>query len=104
MNTTEIIYEIARRSKHTPRPLTREEVSLAIDFLLVILLEELTQPNGEIRLKHIGTLKVKLVKRSGGRLKMGQSPAQIPNNPRKHYYRLTLRVSQALMQQLRELQ
>ncbi|MDQ7026250.1 MAG: hypothetical protein Q9P01_13225 [Anaerolineae bacterium] len=103
MNTTQLIYEIACRSKHSRRPLTREDVSLAMDLLLDILLEELTKPEGEIRLRHIGILRLKKCRYSGGQLKIGQSPAQIQKNQGKHYYRLTLSVNQTLRQQLRQL-
>jgi hypothetical protein len=103
MNTTEIIYEIARRSKHTPRPMTREEISVTMDLLLDILSEELSRIDGEIRLKRIGILRVKIHQYSGGSLKRGQSLVQQPDKFRMHYYRLSLSVSQSMIKRLRML-
>lgn len=56
MNTTELINEIARRSKSTPYPLTRRAVGYVIDELLELVTQELSQEGGEIRLRGIGVL------------------------------------------------
>jgi nucleoid DNA-binding protein len=104
MNTTDLIYEIARRTKHTHRPLTRDDVTAVVDLLLDLMTEELTQSQGEIRLKGIGILKVKQAKRSGGKLKTGQALPQIQKQHNGHYYRLTLTASRSLLQHLRKLE
>jgi nucleoid DNA-binding protein len=103
VNTTEIIYEIARRSKQTSRPLTREEVTVAIDLMLAVLLEELLQPNGTVHLKRIGTLQIVQHTRSGGRLKRGYSPTLTQSKCALPLYRLKLRVSRSFLRQLRQL-
>jgi nucleoid DNA-binding protein len=59
MNTTELIHEIARRSKSTPHPLTRRQVGYMLDTLLELMTDELRQEGGEIRLRGLGVLTVK---------------------------------------------
>ena len=104
MNTTEIIYEIARRTKRTSRSVTRDEVSLVIDLLLDILIEELTKPSGRIYLRNIGLLYVKTIRYPGGLLKKGQSATQIRDKEKKLLHRLKLQTSRSLLKQLREIE
>ena len=62
MNTTEMINEIARRTQPTPNPLTHKQVAIVIDSLIDLMIEELSSPEGEIRLKQIGVFRVKRTK------------------------------------------
>lgn len=62
MNTTEMIYEIARRTQTTRNPLTRKQVAIVMDELIELMTEELSSSEGEIRLKQIGIFRVKQAK------------------------------------------
>lgn len=75
MNTTDLIHEIARRSKPSRRPLTRAQAEHALDLLLEIMIEELAQEGGEVRLRGFGVFRAKQAKKSGGRLKRGTEEA-----------------------------
>lgn len=58
MNRSDLIIEIAKRSKVTRQPLTRREVEHVIDLMLDIFEDQLTQPDGGIRLGELGLLSV----------------------------------------------
>ena len=58
LNRTDLIIEIARRTKVTERQLTRDEVAHVIDIMLDIFEDQLTQPDGGIRLGELGLLGV----------------------------------------------
>ena len=66
LNRTDLIVEIARRTKTTTRPLTRNEVGHVLDIMLDIFEDQLTRPDGEIRLGELGILGVqRRVRRKG---------------------------------------
>ena len=66
MNRTDLIIEIAKQTKTTARPLTRDEVQHVIDIMLNIFEDQLTRPDGEIRLGELGVLGIqRRVKRKG---------------------------------------
>jgi len=103
MNTTELINEIARRSQITRTRLTRQQVGLIIDLLLEVLADELSQPDGEIRLKQFGVFSVKAGKMPHGSLNVGKE--SVHRNPAgKLYYRVIFhpnrRLSAKIKQQL----
>lgn len=88
LNRTDLIVEIAKRTKMTARPLTRDEVGHVLDILLDIFEDQLTRPDGEIRLGELGVLGVqRRVKRKGqsGQLYNIQTGEAI-NTPRTAYY------------------
>ena len=58
LNRTDLIIEIARRTKTTHRQMTRDDVTHVIDIMLDIFEDQLTQPDGGIRLGELGLLGV----------------------------------------------
>ena len=88
LNRTDLIVEIAKRSKTTARPLTRDEVGHVMDIMLDIFEDQLTRPDGEIRLGEFGVLGVqRRVKRKGqaGQLYNIQT-GEAMKTPRTAYY------------------
>lgn len=82
MNTTELIHEVARRSKATRTPLTREQTAQAVDLLLDLMREQLSQPDGEVRLKSFCTIRVVSAVRRTGNLRHERDVGAV------RYYRL----------------
>ncbi|MEM9955880.1 MAG: HU family DNA-binding protein [Chloroflexota bacterium] len=58
LNRSDLIIEIAKRTKTTSQQLTRREVEHVIDIMLDIFEDQLTQPDGGIRLGELGLLGV----------------------------------------------
>ena len=89
MNTTELAYEIARRSKEGRDRLTREQAVLALDLLLQVMSDELAQPDGKISLRNFATITVEQGVLRGGALRNSVQRAG------ERYYRLRFRASRA---------
>ena len=89
MNTTELAYEIARRSKQGRDRLTREQAALALDLLLQVMSDELAQPDGKISLRNFATITVEQGVLRGGALRNGVQQAG------EKYYRLRFRASRS---------
>ena len=66
MNRTELINLIARKTKITHRQFTRDEVTHFMDIMLEIFEDQLTRPDGEIRLGKLGVFEVQRRIRRGG--------------------------------------
>jgi nucleoid DNA-binding protein len=98
MNTTELAYEIARRSKQGRDRLTREQAALALDLLLQVMGDELAQPEGKVTLRNFATITVEQGVLRGGALRNGVQRAG------ERYYRLRFRVSRAHKGRLQALQ
>ena len=58
MNVTQLINEIARRTKKTRYQLMRPEVEQAITLMVEILGEEMSKPNGKFSIDNFGILEV----------------------------------------------
>lgn len=58
VNRSDLIIEVAKRTKATRQQLTRREVEHVIDIMLDIFEDQLTQPDGGIRLGELGLLSV----------------------------------------------
>lgn len=71
MNRTELINKIASETKKTRKQFSRDEVAHVIDIMLDIFEDQLTRPDGEIRLGELGVLGVQRRVRKGelGQLK-----------------------------------
>ncbi len=65
MNRTDLINLISRKTKLTRRPFTRAEVAHIVDMMLDIFEDQLTRPDGEIRLGELGVLGVQRRVRRG---------------------------------------
>ena len=87
MNTTELAYEIARRSKVGRDRLTREQAALALDLLLQVMSDELAQRGGKVHLRNFVTITVEQGVLRGGVLRNGVQRAG------ERYYRLRFRTS-----------
>lgn len=101
MNTTELVIEIARRSKTRRVRLTRQQVEAVMDLLLDILREELTQPGGEIRLREFGVFTVEQAKKPGGSLRVGNTSQVRRNMAGQTYFRVRFKSSRTLLSGLR---
>lgn len=64
MNKTELVKHIARESKATHSPLTREQVRQVLDALFEALAEELSGPGGRVEIEHFGVLESRLIRNS----------------------------------------
>ena len=102
MNTTELINEIAQRTQQTRTRMTRQEVGLVVDLLLEVMTEELTKPDGEVRLKGVGIFAVKAAKMPGGSLRQGQSEPIMQNSSARSYRKVSFRVSHSLARRLKK--
>jgi nucleoid DNA-binding protein len=103
MNRSELIFEIAKRSKVRPVVLTRQQVELVIDLLLELMTEELSRPDGAVRLGEFGVLEVqKRVRRQGksGLLLDGRSGAVREVSRVAYHFRF--RPSRKLRQELQK--
>ncbi len=71
MNRTDLINLIASKTKPTRRQFSRDEVAHVVDIMLEIFEDQLTRPDGEIRLGELGVLGVQRRVRKGesGQLK-----------------------------------
>lgn len=87
MNTTELAYEIARRSKQGHHRLTREQAALALDLFLQVMSDELAKPDGRVQLRNFATITVEQGVLRGGALRNGVQQAG------ERYYRLRFRTS-----------
>ena len=87
MNTTELAYEIARRSKAGRDRLTREQATRALDLLLQVMSDELTKPAGRVQLRNFATITVEQGVLRGGALRSGTQRAG------ERYYCLRFRTS-----------
>ncbi len=102
MNVTELINEIARRTKKTRYQLTRPEVEQAITLMVEILGEEMTKPNGKLSIDNFGILEVqRRVRKNGGMIRSGNS-TQTRELTSGVSYRCRFKASRALQKTLRE--
>ncbi len=102
MNVTELINEIARRTKKTRYQLTRPEVEQAITIMVDILREELSQLNGKFSIDNFGILEVqRWVRKNGGTIRIGNS-TQTRELTTGVSYRCRFKASRALQKMLRE--
>ena len=100
MNTTEIIYEIARRSKESHIRLSRKEVAHVVNLFLAVLKEELAKPTGEVRLQSFGIFSVQERKYTGGILKIGDGKFTRPSKKETSYYSIKFRLSRIMSRRL----
>lgn len=68
MNRSDLVEEIARRSRQTHHRLLEREVRQVIDLLIELVAEELSRPDGRVGLLGVGILEVQSF-RVGGQLK-----------------------------------
>lgn len=102
MNVTELINEIARRTKKTRYQLTRPEVEQAVTIMVDILREELSQPNGKFSIDNFGILEVqRRIRKNGGAIRIGSSDQMRPPSTEVSY-RCRFKASRALQKTLRE--
>ncbi|MEO1666697.1 MAG: HU family DNA-binding protein [Chloroflexota bacterium] len=87
MNRTELANEIARRTTSTRRNFSRDDVNHMLDIMLDIFEDQLTRPDGEIRLGDLGVLGVQRRVRSGeaGQLRNIQT-GEAMRTPRISFY------------------
>ena len=102
MNVTELINEVARRTKKTRYQLTRPEVEQAITIMVDILREELSQPNGKFSIDNFGILEVQQrMRKNGGSIRIGNSD-QMRSPSTEISYRCHFKASRALQKALRQ--
>ena len=102
MNVTELINEIARRTKKTRYQLTRPEVEQAITIMVEILAEEMSRPNGKLSIDNFGILEVQQrIRKNGGAIRIGSSN-QMRSPSTEVSYRCRFKASRALQKRLRE--
>jgi len=101
MNRTELINQIARKSQRSRRPFTRDEVGHLMDIMLDIFEDQLTRPDGEIRLGELGVLGVQRRVRTGeaGQLKNIHTGADM-TTPKISYY-IRFQASKGLKKKLK---
>lgn len=89
MNRTELINKIASKTKKTRRQFSRDDVAHVIDIMLDIFEDQLTRPNGEIRLGELGVLGVQRRVRTGktGQLKNIHTGADMTTTKISYYIR-----------------
>ena len=87
MNRTELINRIASETKKTRRQFSRDEVAHVIDIMLDIFEDQLTRPDGQIRLADLGVLEVQRRVRNGkaGQLKNIHTGEDMPT-PKISFY------------------
>lgn len=76
MKKADLIYALARRSKGSSHPLSREAAEVAVNLLLEIIQEEISQPEGLIAIDNFGKFIVERRTKLGraGLLRQGNSP------------------------------
>ncbi|MCA9885054.1 MAG: HU family DNA-binding protein [Anaerolineae bacterium] len=62
MNKTELVKQIARESKFTDRPLTRDQVRWVIDALFAAIQTELATNGARVEIEHFGVWENRIVK------------------------------------------
>ena len=105
LNRTDLIIEIARQTKTTSRQLTRDDVEHVIDIMLDIMQDQLTQPDGGIRLGELGLLGVHERRispgKSQGTLIHPDTGEEIGHKSRVHH-RIQFKSTRSLRQKLKE--
>lgn len=102
MNRTELINEISKRTKTGRQPFTRSEVAHVIDIMLDIFEDQLTRPDGQIRLGELGVLGVQRRVRKGeaGQLRNIQTGVDM-KTPKIAYY-IQFQATKGLKKKLKE--
>ena len=89
MNRTDLINLIAKKSRVSHRPFTRDDVTHMLDIMLDIFEDQLTRPDGEIRLGELGILGVQRRVRRGksGQLKNIHTGSDMKTTKISYYIR-----------------
>jgi nucleoid DNA-binding protein len=89
MNRTDLINLIAKKSRASHRSFTRDDVAHMLDIMLDIFEDQLTRPDGEIRLGQLGVLGVQRRIRRGesGQLKNIHTGADMKTTKISYYIR-----------------
>ncbi len=102
MNRTELINLIASKTKLTRRQFSRDEVAHVVDIMLEIFEDQLTRPDGEIRLGELGVLGVQRRVRKGesGQLRNIQT-GEVMKTSRISFY-IRFQATKGLKQKLKK--
>lgn len=105
LNRTQLINTIARQSKASRRQLTRDEVGQVIDMMLDIFEDQLTRPDGGIRLGELGLLGVKERRIAPGKSRgtlVHPDTGEEMAKPSRIQYRITFSPTRSLRDKLKE--
>jgi nucleoid DNA-binding protein len=102
MNPTELVIEIARRTKTRRYQLSRPQVEEAINAFVEILQEELSRPDGRLSIPNVGVLEIERRQRKNtGRIRIGNSSEErSPSTTTSYHYKF--KPSRELQKRLRE--
>lgn len=102
MNRTDLINLIASKTKPTRRQFSRDDVAHVVDIMLEVFEDQLTRPDGEIRLGELGVLGVQRRVRKGeaGQLRNIQT-GEVMKTPRISFH-IRFQATKGLKQKLKE--